>query len=92
MSLTIELTNRFNKDYKKCIRRGLDISKLDNVIGLLKEQIPLPYNNQDHMLVGDLDGYRECHIQPDWLLIYLIDLENMVVTLYRTGTHSDLFD
>jgi len=72
-------------------KRNLDMSLLDEIIAKLAQGIPLPSNNRDHELTGNYAGHRECHIQPDWLLIYRIEKDVLVLTLTRTGTHSDLF-
>ncbi len=72
-------------------KRGYDISLLADVIKKLADGEELPQKNKDHALVGDFDGCRECHITPDWLLIYEMDHESIVLYLTRTGTHSDLF-
>ena len=77
--------------YKKAIKRGLSIKLLEQVVELLSMGEPLPERNRDHDLSGDWVGYRECHIQPDRLLIYRIEDDVLVLTLVRTGTHSDLF-
>ena len=92
MSLQVIWTNRFKKDYRLAMKRGLDIELLDNVIRLLSKNKPLPIQYNDHPLSGDFEGFRECHIKPNWLLIYAIENNNLVLTLSRTGTHSDLFD
>lgn len=92
MSLQIIWTSRFKKDYKLAIKRGLDINLLDNVIRLISAGHSLPEEYCDHQLTGNWKGFRECHIEPDWLLIYRIEKNILVLTLSRTGTHSDLFD
>lgn len=88
----VKSTTRFKKDYKLAIKRGLKIELLENVVESLAMGIPLPENNKDHALFGNWNGHRECHIQPDWLLIYKIENDVLVLTLSRTGTHSDLFE
>ena len=88
---TIRPTSRFVKDLKRVQKRGYDISLLADVIKKLADGEELPQKNKDHALVGDFDGCRECHITPDWLLIYEMDHESIVLYLTRTGTHSDLF-
>jgi mRNA interferase YafQ len=80
---------RFLRDIKRIKKRGLDLSKLRHVVTLLSERQPLPIRYRDHALTGNWIGHRDCHIQPDWVLIYKIDDENLI--LERTGTHSDLF-
>ena len=72
-------------------KRGLDISLLDEVVGLLRQGRQLEERYRDHGLTGDLAGFRECHIKPDWLLIYLIENDVLTLTLIDTGSHSDLF-
>jgi mRNA interferase YafQ len=89
--LDIVWTNQFKKDYKSAMKRHLDISLLDDIIRKLAVCEPLPEKNKDHALSGNWSGHRECHIQPDWLLIYRIEADLLVLTLSRTGTHSDLF-
>lgn len=91
MKYQIEMTTRFKKDYKVAIKRGYDPSLLREVIETLANGEELPAKNRDHSLGGSFAGYRECHIQPDWLLIYKIQEEILVLLLARTGTHSDLF-
>lgn len=89
--LTIKYQTAFKKDYKRIVRRGYDVRLLEKVINLLAEQKTLPENYRDHSLSGDYSGYRECHITPDWLLIYEIKENELLLCLTRTGTHSDLF-
>ncbi len=89
--LKIEYTNKFKKDYKRILARRLNESLLDEVLSLLIEEKPLPMKYRDHDLVGEYTGCRECHIQPDWLLIYRKDKEFLTLILTRTGSHSDLF-
>ena len=79
------------EDYKRAIKRGLKIELLEQVVALLAMGEPLPEKNRDHDLSGDWVGHRECHILPDWLLIYRIEDDVLVLTLARTGSHSDLF-
>ncbi|MHB1255805.1 MAG: type II toxin-antitoxin system YafQ family toxin [Dethiobacteraceae bacterium] len=91
MKYIVKPTNRFRKDYKLMEKRNLDMSLLDKIIAKLAQGIPLPVSNRDHELTGNYAGHRKCHIQPDWLLIYRILNDVLVLTLTRTGTHSDLF-
>ena len=91
MNYTVKWSARFKKQYKQMIRRGEDIGLLDDVIRLLAAGETLPEEYHDHILIGDYAGFHECHIRPDWLLIYLYDDEVLVLTLFRTGSHSDLF-
>jgi mRNA interferase YafQ len=88
---TVKPTNRFRKDYKTMEKRNLDMTLLDDVISKLAQGIPLPEHNRDHSLVGKYIGHRGCHIQPDWILIYRIDGNVLVLSLTRTGSHSDLY-
>jgi mRNA interferase YafQ len=91
MNREIVWTTQFKKDYKLALKRHLDIELLDNVIRILSRGETLPERNKDHALTGDWVGHRECHILPDWLLVYRIEDDVLVLTLSRTGTHSDLF-
>lgn len=88
---TIKYTTQFKKDYKRSLRRHLNTELLDEIISKLANGEPLPEKCKDHDLDGNWKGHRECHIQPDWLLIYHIADNVLVLTLTRTGTHSDLF-
>jgi mRNA interferase YafQ len=87
----IVFTKRFQRDYKVAKRRGLDSVLLNNAIKTLASGIKLPSKNKDHLLKGTYKGLRECHIQPDWLLVYHIDKDKKVLNLIRTGSHADLF-
>ncbi|MDE6297515.1 MAG: type II toxin-antitoxin system YafQ family toxin [Muribaculaceae bacterium] len=87
----IEVTHQYLKDVKRASKRNLDISKLNYIVEMLIYDIPLPPHNKDHNLIGDYRGCRECHISPDWLLIYRKDTTLELISLIRTGSHSDLF-
>lgn len=89
--LRLEMTKKFKRDYKLCKKRGLDMSLLSDIVDTLLKEEPLPERCRDHALTGNYDGFRECHIQPDWLLVYAVKREELVLTTSRTGTHSDLF-
>lgn len=89
--LTVKPTTQFKKDYKQAMKRRLDIELLNTVIAALAMGEALAEKHKDHALTGNWAGHRECHILPDWLLIYRIDDGVLVLTLARTGTHSDLF-
>jgi mRNA interferase YafQ len=89
---TIKLTGSFRKDLKLDKRRGLSLSDLYTVVGMLEKDEPLPANLRNHLLSGDYKGYWECHINPNWLLLYEKDTEIRIISLYRTGTHADIFD
>lgn len=88
--LNIIYSGQFKKDYKRCQKRGLNISLLKFVVATLAIPSALPAKNRDHDLKGNYKGRRECHIAPDWLLIYEVNGNDLY--LDRTGTHSDLFD
>ena len=79
------------KDFKLAMKRSMKIELLEEVIAMLAMGETLPDKHKDHALTGNWVGHRECHILPDWLLIYRIEDEVLVLTLARTGTHSDLF-
>lgn len=91
MKYTVRPTAKFQKDLKRVQKRGYDISLLTDIIKKLANGEKLPEKNQDHTLSGNYAGARECHITPDWLLIYEIDGGNLFLYLTRTGSHSDLF-
>jgi len=87
----IEYSNQFKRDYKLVVKRGYDIRRLEKLISLLRREEPLPKEYRDHALSGSLEGQRECHITFDWLLMYKIEEDRLILTLSRTGTHDDLF-
>lgn len=89
---TVKPTSQFKKDYKLAMKRGLDISLLEDIIAKLALGESMPEKNRDHALSGNWNGYRECHILPDWLLIYKLEDNVLILTLARTGTHSNLFN
>lgn len=91
MKYTVKPTTKFQRDLKRIQKRGYDISLLTNIIKKLANGEQLPEKNRDHSLNGDFVNCRECHITPDWLLIYEIDNGELILYLTRTGTHSDLF-
>ena len=88
--LKIEFTTRMKRDYKRMEKRGKDMKKLGTVLKLLASCSPLPPKYQDHALKGDRKGLRECHIEPDWLLIYAIFEDEIVLSATATGSHADL--
>ena len=90
--LEVVLSNQFRRDLKRAVWRGRDIALLEKIVNNLAERRPLPESNRDHSLTGNWSGYRECHIQPDWLLIYKVSDDELLLLLMRTGTHADLFD
>lgn len=91
MRYNVRPTTRFRKDLKLMVKRGLDPAQLSEVIKLLARGERLPEKYSDHALRGEYQGCRECHIQPDWLLVYEQDDKDLYLYLIRTGTHSDLF-
>jgi len=91
--LTIKYQGQFKRDYKLAIKRGCNVSELEKVIRLLSEECFLPEKYKDHALKDSKEykGMRECHIEPDWLLVYQIVRNELILNLVRTGSHSDLF-
>ena len=87
----VKFTGEFKKSYKLMIKRGLDISALDEVIDILRQGKKLDEKYRDHILSGKYNGFRECHIKPDWLLVYYIRDDILTLTLVITGSHSDIF-
>lgn len=92
MKYIIEMSSKFKKDYKLIKKRGYDLSLLKEVIDILANGEKLPERYHDHNLSGEYSGCRECHILPDWLLVYRIEKDLLILGLTRTGTHSDLFN
>lgn len=91
MKYSLVLTGRFKRSLRLAEKRGLNIDLLETIVEKLLHGIPLEEKHRDHALSGNYKGYRECHIQPDWLLIYLIENDILTLTLIDTGTHADLF-
>ena len=89
--LELFFTKKFKKDYKRCKKQGKDLLSLKKVIANLREGKILSKEFRDHPLSGNYSGMRECHIEPDFLLIYRIDNEELVLTAVRLGSHSELF-
>ena len=91
MKYSIIETNKFKNSLKRCAKRGYNKNLLKEVINMLAkgEQLPAKYN--DHKLHGKYKNCRECHVEPDWLLVYKIEDDKLILTLTNTGTHSDLF-
>lgn len=87
--LDVKYSTKFKKDFKTCVKRRYKMTLLQQIIDILRIPDTLPPKNSDHNLTGNYAGYRECHIEPDWLLIYRIYGNELL--LYRTGTHADLF-
>ena len=89
--LEIVMSNQFRRDLKLAAKRGYDLDIMDSVVTKLANRETLPENFRDHNLTGKYEGFRECHIQPDWLLVYRVEENELLLFLARTGTHSDLF-
>lgn len=83
-------TTQYKKDCKAAVKSGLDIEKLELVVRLLAADVPLPTRNRDHALTGNWRGFRECHVGPDWLLVYRKEADELELYLVRTGSHSKL--
>lgn len=88
--LEVVYSSRFKRDLRQCAKRQLDLTRLQTVIDTLRAPAALPAQNRDHDLTGNYSGFRECHVSPDWLLIYRVD--GNALLLARTGSHSDLFN
>jgi mRNA interferase YafQ len=91
MIYTVKPTTRFKRDYKLMEKRQMNLALLRSIVASLANGAPLDTKHNDHPLTGNYTGHRECHIEPDWLLIYRIENDVLVLSLTRTGTHSDLF-
>ncbi len=87
----VKFTTAYKKSYKLMKKRGLDLSLLDMIVDKLRQGIPLEEKYRDHALTGNFEGFRECHIKPDWLLVYLIENDILTLTLVDTGSYSDIF-
>lgn len=90
-SLQIVLSNRFKKDLKLAKKRGLDLNLLNDIVDQLAAGEKLAERYRDHDLTGNFAGFRECHIKPDWLLVYRVDGDDLILFLSRTGSHAKLF-
>lgn len=87
--LDVKFSSQFKRDHRLCVKRGYDMALLETVVDTLRIPAPLPVKNREHVLTGNWAGYQECHISPDWLLIYRVSGNEL--RLARTGTHADLF-
>jgi addiction module toxin, relE/stbE family len=87
----VKFTNKFKKSYKLMKKRGYDMKLLESIIDTLRQGKKLEAKHRNHALTGDFRGYHECHIKPDWLLVYLIENDILTLTMIDTGSHSDLF-
>ena len=92
MTYHIKFTNAYKKSYKRAKKRGLNLKLLDDVVEALGQGHKLDAKYRDHALHGNGEGFRACHIQPDWLLIDLVENDVLTLTLVETGTHADIFD
>jgi len=90
--LAIKYTAKMKRDVKRVLKRGKDISKLTSTLALLATQRQMPEQYKDHPLRGEMHGYRECHIEPDWLIVYQIQQNELILLASGTGTHSDLYE
>lgn len=88
---TVKFTTAYKKSYKLMKKRGMDLSLLDNVVDTLRQGKQLEAKYRDHELSSKFIGFRECHIKPDWLLVYLVENDILTLTLVDTGTHADIF-
>ena len=91
MTYQVKFTATYKKSYKLMKKRGLDVTLLDDVVDQLRLGMQLEEKYHDHALSGNFSGFRECHVKPDWLLVYLIENDILTLTLVDTGTHSDIF-
>ena len=91
MKYTVKPTTRFQKDLKRAQKRGYDLVLLSEVVKMIAKGETLPVKYRDHGLSGNYSNCRECHVTPDWLLIYELTEQDLILYLLRTGTHSDLF-
>lgn len=89
--LIFRTTNLFKKEFRKAQKRGKNVERLRRLMQSLVNEDPIPSRHRDHALTGNYKGRRECHIEPDWLLVYKVDLKAREIIFERTGTHSDLF-
>ena len=89
--LNVRYTSQFKKDFKLALKRGKDEKLFVEILNKLRNQESLPEKNKDHQLTGNWNHHRECHIESDWLLIYSVDNDTLILELVRMGTHSDLF-
>lgn len=89
--LDVYFSGKFRRDYKRIQKQGKDVNRLLKIVDILAAEQPLAPKYRDHAMTGDFIGHRECHIEPDWLLVYKVERDALLLTLTRTGSHSDLF-
>ena len=87
--LKVVTTRKFDREAKRVVRRGKDWGKMEEVVSRLMQRLPLEYKHHDHQLSGKLKDRRDCHVEPDWVLLYQVTETELI--LERTGTHSDIF-
>lgn len=92
MIYKVKYSSKFKRNYKLAKKRGMNVKLLEEIIDKLRRRIPLEKRYKDHELRGRYKGFRKCHIQPDWLLVYFVEDDVLVLTLVDTGTHADLFE
>ena len=92
MMYNVKFTNAYKKSYKRMAKRGIDLSLLDEAVDNIRHGIALDPKYNDHILKGKFNDFHECHIKPDWLLVYLLEDDILTLTLIDTGSHADLFD
>ena len=90
--LQLKTTSKFRKDLKRLVKQNANLDKLETIINSLLAEEVLPRQNHDHELSGNYRGHRECHIEPDWLLIYHVNKKELILTAVRSGSHSELFN
>lgn len=89
--LDVYFSGKFRRDYKRIQKQGKDVNRLLKIVDILAAEQPLAPKYRDHVMTGDFIGHRECHIEPDWLLVYKVEQDALLLTLTRTGSHSDRF-
>lgn len=89
--LEVVLSNQFKRDLKLISKRGYNLEMMNDIVEKIARGEKLPVKNHDHELSGEYAGFRECHIQSDWLMVYRVEKNELILFLSRTGTHSDLF-
>lgn len=87
-----QTTKQFEKDFRRMIKRGKDMKKIENVMRKLVNEEILDRRHRDHKLISDFEDFRECHIEPDWLLLYKINKKDNIIIFARTGSHADIFE
>ncbi len=89
--LRVQTTKQFEKDFKRMVKRGKDTKKIKTIMLRLARGESLPIRHREHKLTGDFEGFTECHIEPDWLLLYRLNIDDNTIIFIRTGSHSDIF-